>query len=455
MTGIKNDKNERFSSWKEIAAYLGCDKRTCQRWEKKFGLPVQRMEKSPRARVFAQKEDLDYWREGIIKNSKFLKEFQKPAQAKISSRNLNKRYVFLVILAASIIAFIIIFPKIFFDHQLTDFRIENSNLVILNAAGKEIWRHDTKLENLEGTEFYKNSFQYKRELWNESRPPHIRLPLLIVRDLDQDGFKEVLFALITADESQGGKVILFNHKGSVSWEHQTGKKILCGQRVFPSDFAIVGLDTRDLDNDGRQEIIIISHAKNEFPTRVQILRTNDEIVGEYWNAGIFDDIEYIDANKDGYEEIFLSGQNNEYEKPCLAVLNPRLIRGGSPQSPAFAFEGLEVGKELFYILFPLTDVDQFYRPGNALYRTERLSDQVIRVWTNTSLIIFEFSFNLRLQSVSLSHTYKLKRDEFFMNGKIKDKLVDEKMIFYLAQSVLYYDGKTNAWVNHPAMSNAW
>ncbi len=54
-------EEERLESWKEISAYLRRNIRTCQYWEKKHGLPVHRLEDSPKARVFAYKRELDRW----------------------------------------------------------------------------------------------------------------------------------------------------------------------------------------------------------------------------------------------------------------------------------------------------------------------------------------------------------------------------------------------------------
>ncbi len=50
-----------LDSWKEIAAYLKKSERTCRRWEKEFGLPVHRMDASPKAHIFAYKHELDKW----------------------------------------------------------------------------------------------------------------------------------------------------------------------------------------------------------------------------------------------------------------------------------------------------------------------------------------------------------------------------------------------------------
>jgi anti-sigma-K factor RskA len=57
----KNNNKNLLSSWKEIAAYLDMDERTCRRWEKKFDLPIHRLDKTPKSRVFAYREELDGW----------------------------------------------------------------------------------------------------------------------------------------------------------------------------------------------------------------------------------------------------------------------------------------------------------------------------------------------------------------------------------------------------------
>ena len=51
----------QLNSWKEIAAYLGREVRTIQRWEKEEGLPVHRHLHSKRSSVYAFPGELDDW----------------------------------------------------------------------------------------------------------------------------------------------------------------------------------------------------------------------------------------------------------------------------------------------------------------------------------------------------------------------------------------------------------
>jgi tetratricopeptide (TPR) repeat protein len=53
----------RLDSWKEIAAYIGRDVRTAQRWETRDGLPVHRLHHAKLGSVFAYTTELDAWRD--------------------------------------------------------------------------------------------------------------------------------------------------------------------------------------------------------------------------------------------------------------------------------------------------------------------------------------------------------------------------------------------------------
>jgi TolB-like protein/Tfp pilus assembly protein PilF len=68
-TGVSNQdgsdrSRHRLESWKEIAAYLGRDVRTVQRWERRDGLPVHRLHHSKLGSVYAYRSELDAWRAG-------------------------------------------------------------------------------------------------------------------------------------------------------------------------------------------------------------------------------------------------------------------------------------------------------------------------------------------------------------------------------------------------------
>ena len=58
--GTPAQGNPVFTSWKEIAAYLGKGVRTVQRWESRFGLPVRRPTPGSHS-VYISRDELNEW----------------------------------------------------------------------------------------------------------------------------------------------------------------------------------------------------------------------------------------------------------------------------------------------------------------------------------------------------------------------------------------------------------
>ena len=52
--------------WKEISEYPNRSRKICLRWEKEFGLPIHHLDGTPKARVFAYRDELDRWMEEVL-----------------------------------------------------------------------------------------------------------------------------------------------------------------------------------------------------------------------------------------------------------------------------------------------------------------------------------------------------------------------------------------------------
>src|SRR5262249_58774177 len=59
--GAEGKTKEKLDSWKEIAAYLGREVRTVQRWEKQEALPVHRHHHYKLGSVYAYRSELEAW----------------------------------------------------------------------------------------------------------------------------------------------------------------------------------------------------------------------------------------------------------------------------------------------------------------------------------------------------------------------------------------------------------
>jgi TolB-like protein/Tfp pilus assembly protein PilF len=60
-SSVKPPEEDRLDSWKEIAAHLGRDVTTVQRWEKREGMPVHRHLHDNKGSIYAFSSELDAW----------------------------------------------------------------------------------------------------------------------------------------------------------------------------------------------------------------------------------------------------------------------------------------------------------------------------------------------------------------------------------------------------------
>jgi excisionase family DNA binding protein len=436
------EKGGLLGSWKEIASYLGVDKRTCYRWEKKLGLPIHRFEGTQRSRVFAYKDELDRWRAERPGDRTRLQPGSPPRPG------LQKSY-FLV--AAIIVILVILYLELRpgMNREPLDFRITGSALIILNDQGTELWRYNTGLENLLEEGSYRQHFQMKRKDANDTSLH----PYLMIKDINRDGKKEVLFSTQTQDEFNEGLLFCFSDNGKILWRFGAGKVMKYGPQVYTSDYRIMGFEVSNLDDDGRNEIIIFSTQRHFFPCQLAVLEANGRLRGEYWNAGHISDISCADINGDRKKEILFGGQNNEHNKGCLVVFDPAEVGGGSPQKvDKYSCRELAPGTEKAYILFPRTDADIAEAVNEATDAIEILKDNRIMVRAHISRLLFDFDYGLNLQEVRSSHNFESLHRKFSQEGKIKSVL-DDAYFKRLGQTLLYWDGRD--WTTTPSLANPW
>jgi hypothetical protein len=433
----EQQNNVRLSSWKEIAAYLDCDVRTCRRWEMSKGLPVHRVGKSEKARVYAYRHELDQW----LKAQAQKNNHKKWAMPKKYSFKWHQAAWGILGTAVALATYFTI-TAFTYSRIPYDFRIERSRLIILNQDGRELWRYDTGLENLSADSSYRESWQYKRRIEGDK----VEFPLLIIKDINQNGKPEILFSLQTQNEENEGELICFDHTGVEKWRFRSGRELVFGDKLYSHDYRIKGFETLDMEQDGDLEILLIAVHKPDFPCQLAILDHSGKVQGEYWNAGYFTDIVLHDLDQDSKEEMIVSGINNEYGKGCLLVFDPLKVNGFSPQlNPQYQCEELERGTQRSYILFPRADVRQAY-PVDGIMSISIMNSGGLSLINELGGLGFEVKNDLSIHRVILTHTYQALHEEERMAGKI-ESVLDESYIDKLKTGLLYYNGRE--WVSEP------
>jgi hypothetical protein len=454
-------RDDILHSWKEIAAYLGSEVRTCQRWAKESGLPVFKLG-TEKGRVHAKREDIDRWiaeksvREINGKNGLSI-------AGRISTIEPSKdpagkpgiwRFLLLALGAIGLAAIAFMFfglkaakPGLGSDIP-RDFHISGSKIIIVNDQNRPIGEYETGLEDLTDEKEYRDHFQTKK---NSCSGQDACLPKIIIKDIRKDSRPEIILALSTKNDNNAGLLICLDSKGNEQWRFGTGRSITFGPQKFPKEFSIRGFGVEDLNQDGRAEIMVISNALHYFPTQVAIVSPEGSLEAEYWNSGQLADYEFYDYDRDGKKEIILVGLNNEYNKGVLIALDPSLVKGGSPQlSPHYQSAELEPGSEEFYILFPHHEIGPKPTAMSAISNITRLQDQFY-LYSYPPDFFFSLSFEMKLNSVSTTNAFKEKYAQLSAEGKFKGPLVQEQMEAALMIGIQYWNGKQ--WVGHFARAD--
>ncbi|MFQ5721291.1 MAG: FG-GAP repeat domain-containing protein [Candidatus Aminicenantales bacterium] len=437
-------KNKHIlDSWKEIANYLKRDVRTCQRWEKHFGLPIHRLEDAPKSRVFAYKEEIDKWLELKLGEKKIRRNHLLLRQ--IPQLALFLTIVLLALLFLWLIKLVFISPA----GNPTDFKIIGSKLIIIDDHGKPLWEYETGISNLESEAYYRRHFQKKILV-----PDDIFLPQLIFDDINNNHRQEILFSIQTVNETNEGQLICFNNKGKILWTFRAGRRMTFGQKEYSADYRLTGVGCEDIDHDGQKEIIVIAHHNPYFPCQVVLLNSEGKLLGEYWNSGYLQNFAFVDLNGDGRKEVILAGLNNEWRCPCAVVLDSALMKGASPQTKDYyRCKNINASYEKYYLRFPRNEVDLLKRElNNIIHRIEVLENKTILLCTSVSSVFYEFNYNLELLNIDLSHSFMTDYYQFKKEGKIK-KSLDEIQQDILKRGVFYFDG--HQWTKKTTMTNYW
>jgi len=438
MASAPGGKKENIlTSWKEIAAYLDHDVRTCVRWEQRYGLPIHRLDRDSKGKVFAYKEQIDEWRAARAANGT-------PRPEGVGKRPGLLRAFPLVFALAGLAAAAYF---LFLDGSSvpSGFDISGSRLLILNEKGRTLWPFDTHLDDLEPAEFYRGHFQEKamgpryEAVW----------PMILIKDLDGDGRREVLFSFQTQSEDGEGILVCLDDKGVERWRFTAGRELTLASRAFRREYRVFGFDVEDYDGDGALEVLAVSIHKPDWPCQVVLLDALGKPEGEYWNAGYLMEAKLGDVDGDGVKELVLGGVNNEYARGCVVVFKPGAMSGGSPQEdPGYRWLDVGPGTEAAYILFPKTDVHEAIReagdPVNYLWIHE--GDGLTAVTVETQ-VFYDLDRTLACRDVNLGNDFKNLHEKYRLEGKV-GSVPNDAYRKALGEAILYRQG--DAWAPRPA-----
>ncbi len=450
-----DETNGRLVSWKEIAAYLGCDVRTCLRWEKERGLPIHRPGGQPGPRVFAWKGELDQWLAGKPRPEAAANPAPVVIVSAVERGSISRTWALVAALLIVVggLAYLGI-HAVTMNREPADFAIEGNKLVILNKAKNPLGRFEDGPEDLETESQYRSLFQMRRPSADDPESGILYPPRLSFMDLDGDGHKEVLFVPRAQGANNTSRLHCLDPRGRPLWPapFDGGRELTFGEKPYSKNY-FTSFEALDLDGDGKKEILVFAEQNSDWPTQLTVLSWDGKVIGEYWNSGRITCTAQADLNGDGRPELIIGGTNAEYGKAFLAIFDPRHISGASPNTGEFRSPALSAGSELAYILLPLTDIDPHSDIHTVLSKVEVLANGRIRGQISRTNLQYQIDplKNLVCRDVTFAILFQQIHDKAVSNGTIHSDFRAPEYTKNLIGGFLYWTGRewtsTPTWVN--------
>ena len=349
--------------WKKIAAYLGRDVRSAQRYEKTRGLPVHREagDGGPgAASVFAFPGELDEWLEGrkpaesaaVAGASAQLSDSAQPDLGSESHAGRRRSYALALAGGLLLIALLVAGAAFFAKGRARPATVTlefGRFLAARSADGKALWQKAVASPTASLAV-------------DEAIPP-------LLADLDHDFSDEIIFAYRTGGEDTLDKdrILCLSGGGEELWSYRPGEELVLGGLAVPDAYYIQRASAAGRRADGTRFVLSVANHRVLGTSQVSVLDHRGRRIGEYWHAGWVFDAAIVDFDRDGVDEIALAGIDEPTGKAFLAMIAATTPRSISPVPDGYA-PGMARNTELTYLCFPAAQTDQILRRAVRAFR---------------------------------------------------------------------------------------
>jgi hypothetical protein len=328
-----------------------------------------------------------------------------------------------------------------------------------------------------------NSAEGHLEIYNKSREPIWTVPIngiheftpqklleaehsTLLYDVDGNGRNEILTILPTGEPRENcypltifstadAQPVTHYFRDTINFRGTSYRELL-----YPNQLLLAGLGDRRSPN----FFLVTNNGRS--PNIVFRLDDRFETVGEYYHFG--DVYQKTFITKAGTPLLFLFGENDIGEtdslnSAILAVLDPSKLRGKTESSATRGFGKAVSDAEIFYIRFPLTDMNRYLHAKEVTLQVDQTmvnGENLYSVWTygngvsdthvGNGIPAFEYIFSeqFELREIKFDSDTFSRREAMIEGGHLKGKM-DAAYLDNLRRSVRYWDGTT--WQDHAVM----
>ncbi|GAB4108135.1 MAG: hypothetical protein Kow001_03710 [Acidobacteriota bacterium] len=433
---MSHDRGRRLDGWKEISSYTGIPPRTLQRWERDRGFPARRLPGSPlepgrAAKVYAFSAEIDAWMDNGAHG------YVRP-ELRLKRRMVGMLVGLGVAIGLGMAGFHLYRTYVNPPEPITATLDRDGLLTARDEAGSVLW-----------------TFVVDGGPLRLGFPP--RRPLVYLGDWDQDGSNEVIAALAREREEENSQLVCLDAGGSRRWTFQPGGPLRWGGEEISGRFRLQAMRAPGHLRDGRAFFAAVFNYYPLFPSVLVVLDGEGRVVGRYGNTGFIFDLDLIDVDADGQDEIVFGGINNRLNAPVVGLIDPTVQNAISPVPEGYA-PGWVSGQERIYRAIPRTPLADAWQTDSRVVRVDVTDNGVIclevqvrgdpHLPNDVEERVYFLGADLTPFRVELPYPYRLLHQQLYEAGRIREPL-DDTLIRRLLQ---FGDPVVQGAAGHPGPS---
>ena len=298
------------------------------------------------------------------------------------------------------------------DKNPSSYRIEGESVTILNRSGRYLWKLD---------------LGHSPKVLEKPLSPNPIYNRLQIHDFDGDGENEVILGTAVKQREFNGKLMFLETDGTVKWEYSSHPVLTFGENEYSDNYGTAFILPFQHKDDVWHEFYVSFSHMPWFPNRLVRFDINGQVLNEFIHPGAIYDLELIDLNQDGEQEILLGCTNNGFNSAAVAILPSRNFSGTVPSLEAqHGLNNGVVDSNLTYIKFPRWGKYD-YAGSNARTNVQDIFPDskhgfiaivVLGNGNSGETFFYNFDFDLNVVGLSpadgfLSHYHEYSGEDFF------------------------------------------